>query len=146
MTPYRRPQCPLDSPDLPRPYQYVPTFPARADSCPRRPRRIPATSAERGQRLLVAPRSPAQVCTATPPHTRVRAKLPLDISEALRVIVPKPLHPDDPMPNPAAPAESGAALPESRLAGETSPYLLQHKHNPVDWRPWGPEALAEAQR
>src|SRR5206468_9786999 len=35
---------------------------------------------------------------------------------------------------------------ENRLAQETSPYLLQHKHNPVDWWPWGPEALAEAQR
>src|SRR5204863_5622472 len=34
----------------------------------------------------------------------------------------------------------------NRLAGETSPYLLQHQHNPVDWRPWGPEALAEAER
>ena len=34
--------------------------------------------------------------------------------------------------------------PENRLAHETSPYLLQHKHNPVDWRPWGPEALDEA--
>ena len=29
----------------------------------------------------------------------------------------------------------------NRLAGETSPYLLQHAHNPVDWHPWGPEAL-----
>ncbi|MCH8196108.1 MAG: thioredoxin domain-containing protein, partial [Chloroflexi bacterium] len=29
----------------------------------------------------------------------------------------------------------------NRLAGETSPYLLQHKDNPVDWHPWGPEAL-----
>lgn len=34
----------------------------------------------------------------------------------------------------------------NRLAAETSPYLLQHKSNPVDWWPWGPEALAEAQR
>jgi uncharacterized protein len=32
----------------------------------------------------------------------------------------------------------------NRLAEATSPYLLQHKHNPVDWWPWGPEALAEA--
>ena len=32
----------------------------------------------------------------------------------------------------------------NRLAEETSPYLLQHKDNPVDWRPWGPEALTEA--
>jgi len=29
----------------------------------------------------------------------------------------------------------------NRLAAETSPYLLQHAHNPVDWYPWGPEAL-----
>jgi uncharacterized protein YyaL (SSP411 family) len=35
-------------------------------------------------------------------------------------------------------------MPENRLANETSPYLLQHKTNPVDWRPWGPEALALA--
>src|SRR5438445_541612 len=28
--------------------------------------------------------------------------------------------------------------------GETSPYLLQHAHNPVDWYPWGPEALERA--
>jgi uncharacterized protein YyaL (SSP411 family) len=35
--------------------------------------------------------------------------------------------------------------PTNRLAHETSPYLLQHAHNPVDWYPWGPEALAKAQ-
>jgi uncharacterized protein YyaL (SSP411 family) len=35
---------------------------------------------------------------------------------------------------------------ENRLAHETSPYLLQHKHNPVDWWPWGPDALREAKR
>jgi uncharacterized protein YyaL (SSP411 family) len=34
----------------------------------------------------------------------------------------------------------------NRLAEETSPYLLQHQDNPVDWRAWGPEALAEAKR
>jgi uncharacterized protein YyaL (SSP411 family) len=38
------------------------------------------------------------------------------------------------------------AAHENRLAHETSPYLLQHKSNPVDWWPWGPAALAEAQR
>jgi uncharacterized protein YyaL (SSP411 family) len=32
----------------------------------------------------------------------------------------------------------------NRLAGETSPYLLQHAHNPVDWYPWGEEAFAKA--
>ncbi len=32
----------------------------------------------------------------------------------------------------------------NRLASETSPYLLQHKDNPVEWYPWGPEALERA--
>jgi len=32
----------------------------------------------------------------------------------------------------------------NHLAKETSPYLLQHKNNPVDWYPWGPEALQKA--
>ena len=32
----------------------------------------------------------------------------------------------------------------NQLVGETSPYLLQHKDNPVDWYPWGEEALARA--
>ncbi len=32
----------------------------------------------------------------------------------------------------------------NRLAGETSPYLLQHKDNPVDWYPWGDEAFERA--
>jgi hypothetical protein len=32
----------------------------------------------------------------------------------------------------------------NRLIDSTSPYLLQHAHNPVDWWPWGPEALARA--
>src|SRR5690606_20253585 len=34
----------------------------------------------------------------------------------------------------------------NRLAGETSPYLLQHAHNPVDWYPWGAEAFERARR
>jgi uncharacterized protein len=38
------------------------------------------------------------------------------------------------------------STPRNRLAGETSPYLLQHAGNPVDWYPWGEEALALARR
>ncbi|MEE8521106.1 MAG: aldo/keto reductase [Gemmatimonadota bacterium] len=34
----------------------------------------------------------------------------------------------------------------NRLINSTSPYLLQHAHNPVDWHPWGPEALEEARK
>ncbi len=35
-------------------------------------------------------------------------------------------------------------MPTNRLAGEKSPYLLQHAHNPVDWYPWGDEAFQKA--
>src|ERR1041384_7935640 len=34
----------------------------------------------------------------------------------------------------------------NRLQNETSPYLRQHAHNPVDWYPWGEEALARARQ
>jgi len=34
----------------------------------------------------------------------------------------------------------------NRLINETSPYLLQHAHNPVDWYAWGPEALEKAEK
>ena len=37
-----------------------------------------------------------------------------------------------------------SAGPRNRLAGESSPYLLQHAANPVDWYPWGDEAIARA--
>ena len=39
---------------------------------------------------------------------------------------------------------SAPGLHRNRLASETSPYLLQHAANPVDWYPWGPEALERA--
>jgi hypothetical protein len=39
-----------------------------------------------------------------------------------------------------------SATPTNRLIHETSPYLLQHAHNPVDWYPWGEEALHRARR
>ncbi len=41
---------------------------------------------------------------------------------------------------------SAAGGAENRLGGEASPYLLLHKDDPVHWRPWGPDALAEARR
>jgi len=46
----------------------------------------------------------------------------------------------------STPAPNASVAHRNRLAEETSPYLLQHKHNPVEWWPWGPEALAEAKR
>src|SRR6201993_3597917 len=53
---------------------------------------------------------------------------------------------------PAADAPKGKDRPKAnakkanRLARESSPYLLQHAHNPVDWFPWGPEAFAKAKK
>jgi len=44
----------------------------------------------------------------------------------------------------ATPEAQGAHRYTNRLANETSPYLLQHAHNPVDWYPWGSEALDRA--
>jgi len=41
---------------------------------------------------------------------------------------------------------SDPSRPTNRLIHEKSPYLLQHAHNPVDWRPWGEEAFEEAKR
>jgi uncharacterized protein YyaL (SSP411 family) len=38
------------------------------------------------------------------------------------------------------------AGPANRLAKESSPYLLQHAHNPVDWYPWGTEAFEKAKK
>lgn len=40
--------------------------------------------------------------------------------------------------------ESTAKRPPNRLLAESSPYLRQHAFNPVNWYPWGPEALAKA--
>jgi uncharacterized protein YyaL (SSP411 family) len=47
--------------------------------------------------------------------------------------------------DPATSMNKGSAdLPLNKLAGEKSPYLLQHKQNPVQWFPWGEEAFAKA--
>jgi uncharacterized protein len=48
------------------------------------------------------------------------------------------------MTSPSSEAQSATAHKTNRLAGETSPYLLQHATNPVDWYPWGSEALARS--
>ena len=47
---------------------------------------------------------------------------------------------------PAKDAKEKEKAKANRLAKESSPYLLQHAHNPVDWYPWGPEAFAKAKK
>jgi uncharacterized protein YyaL (SSP411 family) len=49
-------------------------------------------------------------------------------------------------PTPAADPKGKEKGMPNRLAKESSPYLLQHAHNPVDWFPWGPEAFEKAKR
>ena len=44
----------------------------------------------------------------------------------------------------AAPKLARMSEHTNRLVHESSPYLLQHAHNPVDWYPWGEEAFAKA--
>jgi len=47
-------------------------------------------------------------------------------------------------PNQETAVSSPSDAPKNRLAASTSPYLLLHQSNPVDWHPWGEEALAKA--
>ncbi len=73
----------------------------------------------------------------TPPGSERSAGLATELDAALRARanhVPRTHHlrPD------------GRPRFVNRLIREASPYLIQHAHNPVDWRPWGEEALAEA--
>lgn len=42
--------------------------------------------------------------------------------------------------------QASSGKPLNRLSKESSPYLRQHQHNPVDWYPWGPDALALAKK
>ncbi|RYY12518.1 MAG: DUF255 domain-containing protein, partial [Chitinophagaceae bacterium] len=37
-------------------------------------------------------------------------------------------------------------MPSNKLINESSPYLQQHAHNPVDWYPWGDEAISLAKQ
>ncbi len=54
---------------------------------------------------------------------------------------------DEPPASAAPPARSrGPSRRANRLARETSPYLLMHAHNPVDWYPWSPEIFEKARR
>jgi uncharacterized protein YyaL (SSP411 family) len=46
--------------------------------------------------------------------------------------------------HPPSAGDDSVPAHSNRLIHESSPYLLQHAHNPVDWYPWGPEAFARA--
>jgi uncharacterized protein YyaL (SSP411 family) len=54
--------------------------------------------------------------------------------------------PDRPLHTADDPTDGAATPRENRLAAASSPYLLLHRHNPVDWYPWGDEAIERARR
>ena len=68
----------------------------------------------------------------------------MNLPYLLLVLAFQPIDPQEPpaVPDPHAPTEE--ARRPNHLASETSPYLLQHLYNPVDWYPWGEEALQRA--
>jgi uncharacterized protein YyaL (SSP411 family) len=76
---------------------------------------------------------------ATAPHSGAQQAPPLTTAPSATPRAPTPPPKTGEKP-PAAKAKA------NRLARETSPYLLLHAHNPVDWYPWGDEALAKAKR
>src|SRR6202165_2057919 len=81
---------------------------------------------------LVLLSSAAQPPTAQPPTAPPRTP-------------PPPPHPHPPPPPRAAPRAAPAVHP-NRLIHESSPYLLLHAHNPVDWYPWGDAAFEKARK
>ena len=72
---------------------------------------------------------------------RIRLLLPLVIS--LFLLVPIGYGQEE---EPPKPAHDEAKREPNRLIHESSPYLRQHAHNPVDWYPWGEEAFERARR
>jgi uncharacterized protein YyaL (SSP411 family) len=96
-------------------------------------RSIPATMSE-------APPAAPLTSAGAPPGAQRLPALAAQLADALAAhgegYVPRTHHLD----------AGGRPLFTNRLVRESSPYLLQHAHNPVDWYPWGDEAFAEARR
>ena len=59
-------------------------------------------------------------------------------------VMPNGIQEDGPMPTPPTLSDHGESEITNRLASSSSPYLLLHQNNPVDWYPWGSEALEKA--
>ncbi len=79
--------------------------------------------------------APAESAAAPPPAERMPDTAPKPTTRSDSTMPASPPHTD-----PGA----GRTEHTNRLVNETSPYLLQHAHNPVDWYPWGPEAFEAA--
>ena len=87
--------------------------------------------------------SPAEAPAASPRAEILTASL----EEPQEEPRPVPVREEKPAAKPAPETETGEKKKHTnRLARETSPYLLMHKHNPVNWYPWGPEAFEKAKK
>ncbi|MFO0905342.1 MAG: thioredoxin domain-containing protein [Pirellulales bacterium] len=95
-------------------------------------------------RLGRARRSPASASFSHPAAWRFRLRIAVAFAAVMLSVV-GPAQADEP-PAKAPAAAKPAGKHRNRLARETSPYLLLHAHNPVDWYPWGEEALARAKQ
>ena len=81
------------------------------------------------------------------PRLKQLALLALGIFLGLPVLrAEEPVPQPEKEPSVSSPASKQPPQHTNRLAKETSPYLLQHQHNPVDWYPWGEEAFAKARK
>jgi len=87
-----------------------------------------------------SPELPSQVDAAEPPPGG--APYPAELAASLAKASAQRIEP----PRTRHLLASGRARFTNRLALESSPYLLQHSHNPVDWRPWGSEAFEAARQ
>ena len=120
---------------------------ARGGSSAGDDRRSRESSHDRGHSSVTAGRAYASARHTTIPRRRYRATAVRSLwCRYRRAVVPRrhrvrPMHRSGSRRRLAA--RTIASMP-NRLAGETSPYLLQHANNPVDWFPWGPDALARA--
>ena len=90
--------------------------------------------------LLLAALMREAVLAALPGALPMEPSLATKIRAVLQAKGPA-YHPEAAHRNP-----DGSPRYTNRLILETSPYLMQHAHNPVDWRPWGDEAFEEAKR
>jgi uncharacterized protein len=80
---------------------------------------------------------PVRTLTPSPPSPPIASAYKLDE-------IAEPVQGPAPAATPGEPEEKHAYT--NRLSRETSPYLLMHAHNPVDWYPWGEEAFRKARR
>jgi hypothetical protein len=99
--------------------------------------------AQQGQSQGAAYEGTGQKAAAAAPKPAEESPVAQNVGEGTRAETPAKEQPGQEKP---AGQKAPKKHPANRLAKETSPYLLLHAHNPVDWYPWGQEAFEKAQK